>query len=188
MGAYGNEDNLADGNLIQKVSIASSQETDYTWDFRHRLVEVIKKNAAGTVSLDEVFTYDALDRRIAVSVSTYDANGTPSVSATYTAYDGTTNLPYADFNTAGMLTTRYLWADTGLVDLLLARLDGATGVAWYLTDEEGSIQEIVDPNGNVLDRMDYGPFGELVSETNPSAGDRFKYAGGAYDPNTGLIQ
>ena len=36
--------------------------------------------------------------------------------------------------------------------------------------------------------MTYGPYGELLAETNPAHGDRFKYAGGAYDANTGLIQ
>jgi len=58
----------------------------------------------------------------------------------------------------------------------------------YLTDEEGSVRELVDGDGNVLDRITYGHYGNVVVETSLAAGGRFNYAGGAYDASTGLTQ
>jgi RHS repeat-associated protein len=47
---------------------------------------------------------------------------------------------------------------------------------------------VVNTSGAVLDQLTYDPFGGLVSETNATNGDRFKYAGGAYDSITGQYQ
>jgi len=65
---------------------------------------------------------------------------------------------------------------------VLARLDPVSGVPdWYLTDYIGSVRAIVrDASGysnglEVLDEITYDSFGNVLSETNPSAGDRFKF-------------
>ena len=65
---------------------------------------------------------------------------------------------------------------------MLARLDPVSGVPdWYLTDYIGSVRAIVrDASGysnglEVLDEITYDSFGNVLSETNPSAGDRFKF-------------
>jgi RHS repeat-associated protein len=55
-----------------------------------------------------------------------------------------------------------------------------------LTDGQGSVREIVGSGGSVEDQLSYGVYGNLVSESNPSSGDRFKYAGGQYDSNLGI--
>jgi RHS repeat-associated protein len=39
----------------------------------------------------------------------------------------------------------------------------------------------VDTNGNSLDSIVYDPWGNIISESNPANGDRFKYDGGVYD-------
>jgi RHS repeat-associated protein len=95
-------------------------------------------------------------------------------------YDGAN--PYADFDGSGSLTYRYLFGPA--VDMILARMDASDDVAWYLTDHLGSVRDIADLTGTVIDHIQYDSFGNILSETNPTAGDRFKFTGREYDEAT----
>ena len=103
------------------------------------------------------------------------ATSTPAgASATrWTVYDDQT--PLLDFNGSGQQTARYL-SIPGAIDELLAR-QTASGVAWYLDDRLGSVREIVDNSGTVLDHVDYSVYGQVSAESAPAQGDRFKFAG-----------
>jgi RHS repeat-associated protein len=57
--------------------------------------------------------------------------------------------------------------------------------AWYLRDNVGSFYANVTTT-MVLDAVIYDPYGNIVTETNASEGDRFKFAGMEYDSVTGL--
>ncbi len=92
-------------------------------------------------------------------------------------YDGQT--PLLDFNGSGTLTARYL-SVPGAIDELLAR-QTASGVAWYLDDRQGSVKDLINNAGTVLDHVDYTAYGQVQAESAPSQGDRFKYAGMEYD-------
>src|SRR5262249_54087861 len=59
-------------------------------------------------------------------------------------------------------------------------------VAWYLTDYQGSVMGLADNSGSMLDERSYDAFGNITSETEPSAGDRYGYAGRELDKETGL--
>jgi len=72
------------------------------------------------------------------------------------------------------------------VDEILARISSTNSVAWYLTDRLGSVRDVVNATGTVLDHIVYDSFGNIVTETNAANGDRFKYAGREYDASTGL--
>jgi RHS repeat-associated protein len=54
-------------------------------------------------------------------------------------------------------------------------------VGWCLTDRLWSIRQVVSGAGSVLDQVVYDAYGNSLSESNPSNGVRFKYAGGEYD-------
>ena len=71
-----------------------------------------------------------------------------------------------------------------VVDELLARTSSGGTTAWYLTDKLDSVRDIVSSSGSVLDHVVYDSFGNIVTETNASNGDRFKFAGMEYDPAT----
>ena len=68
---------------------------------------------------------------------------------------------------------------------ILARTSSGGTTAWYLTDKLGSVRDIVSTSGTVLDHIVYDSFGNIVTETNASNGDRFKFAGMQYDATTG---
>jgi RHS repeat-associated protein len=68
---------------------------------------------------------------------------------------------------------------------ILARTSSGGTIAWYLTDNLGSVDNIVDTSGNVLDTIVYDSFGNIVSESDAANGDRFKFAGMQYDATVG---
>jgi RHS repeat-associated protein len=166
-----------EGNLTTQVTIATGSVTYYSYDYRNRLTEVKQETSGGTVINDEKFTYDVNDNRIGVSL-----NGTQQ---SWTTFDGAN--PYIDFSGGGSVTERYLADPRGLNEFYGQVNSGGTP-QWLLTDNLGSVRQVVNTSGTVLDQLTYDPFGGLVSETNATNGDRFKYAGGAYDSITGQYQ
>src|SRR5262249_26980768 len=57
-----------EGNLPQRTEIATNSARLFQWDERNRLVAVTDRDAAGNVTQQVLFTYDALNRRIAKEV------------------------------------------------------------------------------------------------------------------------
>ena len=164
-----------EGNLTSKWGYENSVLTtySYSWDFRNRMASA-SVNRGGTTT-SETFTYDVFDRRIGMQVG--------SGAIQWTVYDGAN--AYADF-TGQTLTTRYLYGNEP--DQLLARTDAnGNSTAWYLTDNIGSIRQIVDANGNSLYHVNYFTFGGIVpGSESGSGGDRFKFAGREWDGIIGL--
>ncbi len=103
----------------------------------------------------------------------------------WTTYDGSS--PYLDFNGSGGFTERYV-TDPSSLDQFLARVSSSGSVNWYLTDNLGSVRQIVSAGGSVLDALTYGTFGNVLTETNAANGDRFKFACGEYDSITALYR
>jgi len=163
------------GNMISAKT--GSTTTTYTYDYRNRLTEV---TTGGSVVA--TYTYNALDQRIG-----FKDNSTQ----TWTVYNGSDAdaTPYADFNGSGSLTERYLYGpgvvNGAVVDELLARTSSGGTTAWYLPDKLGSVRDIVSPTGTELDHIVYDSFGNVLTETNATNGDRFKYAGMEFDAAIG---
>jgi RHS repeat-associated protein len=134
----------------------------------------------GTVLYDAQYTYDVFDRRIGVLEDADGAGLNPAVQS-WTLYDG--DNAWADFNGSGTLTMRYL-NGTGM-DQRFARVDGSGNVGWYLTDNLGSVRQVVQTDGTVLDAISYTAFGQIASESSAGNGDRFKYTGREWDAGTG---
>jgi hypothetical protein len=103
-----------------------------------------------------------LDNRIGT-----DENGTQ----TRTLYDGSD--PIMDFNSSGSLEMRYLNGPTGdLVDTVVARESSAGTIAWYLPDLLGTIRDLINNSGSIIDHVDYSAFGAVLDESSSSSGDR----------------
>jgi RHS repeat-associated protein len=163
----------ANGNLIRKTEIATGNYTVYIYDFRNRLVEVDQKTASGIILHVSKYTYDVFDQRIAVSVDSV---------TTATAYDG--QSAWADFNGAGAVVARYLAG--AKIDQMLARFRPGEGVSWYLTDRLGSVRDLVNAAGQLINHIDYSAFGAVLRQTNAGVGDRFLFTGREFDTQTGL--
>ena len=86
-----------------------------------------------------------------------------------------------DFNGSGTAVTERYLTNPAAYGTLYARVSGTGTADWYITDNLGSIRQIVSTSGSVLDAIVYDAWGNIISESDPSNGDRFKYAGGQYD-------
>ena len=170
-----------EGNMLTKAGTEGGQLTTYafSWDYHNRLTNVTVTRG-GTTAYNVTYTYDVFDRRIGQVIQNQGQN-----SQIWTVYDGAN--PYADFSgsSGSNLTNRYLYG-VGM-DSLLAKDSAANTVSWYLEDGLGSVRQVVQTDGvSGLDNITYDSFGNVLTESNPAGGDRFKFTAREWDPNTGL--
>jgi len=170
-----------EGNLTRKTEIASGNVTEYTYDHRHRLVQVQERSPGGIILHEVTYTYDVFDRRIAQTVDA-DGAGPQPAETTRFVYNG--SHVWADFDAAGKVTARYLFGQS--IDEILARWRPGEGTAWHLTDHLGTVRDIVNAAGAVINHLDYDSFGQLLAQTNPAFGDRYTFTGREYDATLGL--
>ncbi len=154
-----------EGNLTGKKELVTGKLTNYTWDDRNRLVKV----TSGSQTVE--YGYDAEDRRVAKKV-----NG---ITTEKYVYDGADIAIVVD--AAGTLVERYLFG-AGVDNVLSVEKGGA--VVWSLGDRQGSVVDLVDAGGNVLNHFVYDSFGGRTQATGVDF--RFGYTGRELDGETGL--
>src|SRR5262249_36820964 len=126
----------------------------YAYDNANHMVSATE-TVGGTLTVQEDYAYDALGNR--VQTTSYQAG--VGTSVTRYAYDGTD--VWADLNGSNQLVERYVRPDDE--DGLAARVSAGGTVAWYLTDEHGSVEALTDGAGAVQDTIRYNAFGQVVS-------------------------
>ncbi len=203
----------AEGNLIHRykdndtswtLSSGDTDVTDYTWDYRNRLLSATDYATYGSSSTQAViYIYDPFNqlvRRASFVGSTF--------SDTFFVLDqGQVALQFDrdDFNNvgAGDLSHRYLWGPA--VDQLLADeqvdwsdSDADGEVLWALTDNLGSVRDMVDNNGTLRLHRAFDAFGKVTDEDHYDAGgdpvssgtgyidEAFAFTGRWFDAATGL--
>jgi RHS repeat-associated protein len=167
-----------EGNVVQKTRIATGEYWTYAYDNLNRLTAAVDHNSSNTVLETVTYTYDVLGNRIEEDVKV-DSGPT---AVTRFAYDGPN--AWADLDGSNTLLSRRL--SLGVVDQVFARIGAGGGAAWYLTDRLNSIRAVTDATGALQDRITYDAFGNVLTETNPAFGDRYKYTGREFDSATGL--
>jgi RHS repeat-associated protein len=157
------------GKLSKRTDRSTSDYTDYEYDHRGRMVAVRDFDVAATPTGVVTHLYDSADRRIQT-----DDNGTVS----WYFYDGLN--PTLVLDGAGSLVVRRLYG-RGLDDLLADEVSG--GVRWFLTDQVGTVRDLIDNSATSLDHYVYDSFGRLLS--TPSTSNALLFSGREYD-GTGL--
>jgi len=157
-----------DGFLTSKTT--SSGTTTYKYSSRGELLEVVLPD--GTVIS---YDYDPMGRRIAkringTIVEKYLWSGRIMLLA---VYDGNDNL-----------LMRFNYAD----DRVPYSMDYLGQTYYLLYDQIGSLKAVVDNMGNVVKRIDYDSFGNVILDSDPSFRIPIGFAGGLYDADTGLIR
>jgi len=166
-----------EGNLLTKSNSVSGVAFVFEWDHRKRLTR-LERYEPGAPNVPNVtdYSYDALDRRIAVT-----RNG----QTTWTYYR--LQQPVADYLNDDIEPNALYFHGEG-IDELQAIWRPTEGVNWTLTDHLGTIRQVVDGNGNVVAQYAYEAFGEPTSATGsqPEAAGRFAFTGREWDADTGL--
>jgi RHS repeat-associated protein len=171
-----------EGNLTQRTTIATNEVTEYTWDYRNRLTQVVVKNAASTIIKQVNFTYDALNRRIEKKV---DPDGSGPQTATIERFVYDRDHIKLVFNGSNTLTRRYLHGPS--IDQILADEDVVPKqISWPLSDHQETVRDWVNNSGVIQNHLRYDSFGKIVSQTAPALNPRFAYTGREWDSEIGL--
>ncbi len=165
------------GNVIGKSNIGTGATLAYSYDNCYRLTSATQTTSAG-LQMQASYVYNALGQRIEKDVT---QNG--STTTTRFAYDR--GEIWADLDATDGLQTRYVRGDRVLE--LLARITSGA-VAWILTDRMGSVRNVLNDSGAVIDTIAYDGYGNVTSETNATNGGQYKYDGYRYDGETGLFR
>jgi RHS repeat-associated protein len=153
----------ANGNML--LSLISGTVVPVAYDVRNRLV------SAGGVG----YSYDAENRRVRATSG-----------GTTTTYIVNPNAPLSQLlisKTAAGAVTRNVYG-IGLI----YQDSGGTAVTYLHGDYRGSTIAVTGPAGTVTGRIEYGPYGEIVTQSGATT-TTFKYigqAGAETDPN-GLV-
>ena len=157
-----------DGFLMSKTK--GAEKTEYAYSSRGELLQV--KLPDGRVI---VYYHDPLGRRIAKAI-----NG---VITEKCLWQGLTRL-LAVYDGSNNLLMRFNYAD-GRMPVSMTK----GGSTYYLTyNQIGTLKVVSDASGNVVKKVDYDSFGNIINDTNPSFTIPFAFAGGLYDPDTGLVR
>lgn len=192
----------ANDNRLTKVTTAGT--TTYAHDDQDRLLSAVGPSGA------ESWMYDAngdLTSRMDSSGTTsfeYDTSGqllsVTRPNGDVVSYELDAGNKRAVKKINGVVQRKWLYAG-GLLpvaeydanDNLVAVFNGGymvkNGTNYrLLRDHLGSVRLVVDAGtGDIVQRLSYGPWGEVLEDTNPGF-QPFGYAGGLYDPDTGLVR
>lgn len=157
-----------DGFLVSRTE--GSSVTRYGYSSRGELLSVVLPDGA----LIE-YVHDPLGRRIAkkvdgIVVEKYLWQGLTRLLA---VYDGSDNL-----------IMRFEYADGRMPFALTIGND-----KYYLVyDQVGSLRMVADTAGNVVKRIDYDSFGNIIHQENPAFEIPVGFAGGLHDRDTKLVR
>lgn len=152
----------ANGNLT------SDGTYSYTWDAEHRLTKVTKA-ADGALVAEYAYDYGGLRVK----------KTTPSGTTRY-HWDAQSRL-VRESDQNGATLARYVWDD----DDDLVAIEKAGAMYYPHVNDRGDILAVTDVQGNRVATYDYGPWGELVSQTG-TFNQPWRYAGYYLDDETGL--
>src|SRR5262249_3865408 len=143
----------AEGNLTQKSKGTGQETWYYSYDQRNLLVNVKKTSDGASVTLNVNYVYDAEGSLVEQDRWT-QATGTVT-----TDYANDRGQVFADTDAGHNVQVRYLRDDGGN---LLARSVASgpnAGLAFYVTDYLGSVRDLLNASGQVIDHVDYDPYG-----------------------------
>jgi RHS repeat-associated protein len=157
-----------DGFLTRRIE--GLLETKYRYSSRGELLEVVLPNGGNFE-----YVHDPLRRRIAKKV-----NGT--VVEKY-LWQGRTRL-LAVYDGSDNLLMRFEYAD----DRVPMAMTKAGAVYYLAYDQVGSLKVVADSAGNIVKRIDYDSFGNVLYDSSPGFTVPFGFAGGLHDRDTGLVR
>ncbi|ELS31458.1 RHS repeat-associated core domain protein [Pseudanabaena biceps PCC 7429] len=169
------------GNRTKRTDKSTNEVMEYRWDIRDRLTGITVKNALGEIIRTAEYTYDVYNQRIAKTVDT-DGDGSLAAVTERFVYGSDQNIALV-FDENGNVNHRYLFGN-GVDQIEADENDGNT--RWALTDHLGSVRDIVDDSGTVLNHVVYDAFGGVTSQTDESVVFRYGYTARELDAESGL--
>ena len=178
----------SEGNVFQ-IFATDGSFTQYKYDHHNRLTEATVLNAGTGTTKKVRYTYDAFDRLVKRELDTTSLYNYGDAVVEYFAMDGPDIAlkwvdPDGTGGTAPALDRRYL--NGPATDQILAEETEGNAVSWMVQDRQGSVTEILDNTGSVVDHIFYDGYGN-ETESVPTAHTN-GYAGYFRDIVTKLLR
>ena len=157
------------GNMTRKTAKAGGAVTQYEYDAENKLVRV------GTGAKTANYKYDGLGRRVEKEV--IDAG----TATTRYLYDNEDIL--LELNGANSIMARYTHGP-GIDEPLIMEKNAQS--FYYHADGLGSITEITNQSGTLVQRYAYSSFGKIESQLDPSFVQPYTFTARELDAETGL--
>jgi len=157
-----------DGYLVSKTDTVGT--TQYQYSSQGELMNVQLPDGTAIE-----YVHDPLGRRIAKKI-----NGT--IQEKY-LWQGQTRL-LAIFDDSDNVIARFEYADDRVPMALTS-----DGITYYLAyDPIGSLRLVADKVGNMIKRIDYDTFGNIIADSNPDFNVWLGFAGGLHDRDIDLVR
>ena len=162
----------ANGELASRAD--GGDTWTFTYDVSGNLEQVILPAPAST---DIDYIHDGRNRRVGKRV-----DGTLVQGFIY----GDQLNPVAEVNGAGTVVSRFVYGTKPNVPDYMVRGGNTYRI---ISDHLGSVVAVVDvATGSVVREVTYDSWGRIVSESGDADFQPFGFAGGLYDPDTGLLR
>ena len=158
------------GNMIRKTAKVGGAVTQYEYDAENKLVRFT--SSTGTTAN---YKYDGLGRRVEKEVIT------GSTTATRYVYDNEDIL--LELNGANAIVARYTHGP-GIDEPLIMEKNAQS--FYYHADGLGSITELTNQTGTVVQRYTYSSFGKIESQLDASFVQPYTFTGRELDAESGL--
>ena len=168
------------GNMISQVGISNGLAWYYTYDNQNHVLTA-SEYSGGQLVQQETNSYDVFGNMVEQD-ETSGGNTVVTKFANQVKNTSGVSQVWADLNATNQIQTRRLYLDA--VDAVCARISSNGTEGWYLADHLGSIGAIMNNSGTLIDHITYDPWGN-PTDSNPTAGDRYKFTGQEYDSLTG---
>jgi len=156
------------GNLTFKTPKTPGPFTSYEYDAENKLVRVVTNGTTAN------YKYDGLGRRVEKEV-----NDGATTKVTRFIYDNEDIL--LELDGTNQITARYTHGP-GVDEPLIMEKGGAS--FFYHADGLGSITELTDTAGTVVQAYTYSSFGKIESQLDPSLIQPYTFTAREFDPET----
>jgi RHS repeat-associated protein len=166
----------AEGNLSTKSKGAGLETWYYSYDQKNHLTSVRETTDGSTNELTVTYSYDVFGNM----VQQLKWTNTTGLATLHEVYDG--SQVYMDLDGSNNLQTTYIRGDGA--NQLVARVGGGAA-NWYLTDHEGTVRDITNASGSVIDSISYDAFGKVLSQTASTVTGYYGFQGMRMDQDLG---
>ena len=176
------------GNVISKSQGTGGNTWTYSYNFRNEMTSAVETDSSSSVLVSIAYGYDVYGNLIHQSTTT--GAGTVTNQFVVDGWDvlgqnnGPGNWPVLlQLDGDGNLLYRYLGSNT---ESALMRVDSSNTINWLVTDRQGSLVQVTDVSGTVLDQLSYDAYGNITAQSDAANGDIHGWSGRLTDSETGF--
>jgi RHS repeat-associated protein len=189
------------GCTLPTAPITGTRVISYTYDPLWRLSQAAQSDGACyQYKYDKVGNRTTMTTTAGVTTYGYDAANRLTTAGQMTRAQGITATQVYTYNGDGLLmvrnTSKYVWDQAADLPQMLS--DGRVlyvsgvgqwdGQAWTyeLPDGLGSVRQLADAQGYLVQHYEYGPFGEMLASEGQRT-NSLRYTGEQWDSDVGLL-